>query len=67
MEPPVAAAVGPTPRLTELLDSVLTGDFNQALLDLASAVCTPRSPACPVFSWSGPGAAYAAGDPARYP
>jgi A/G-specific adenine glycosylase len=43
------------------------GDFAQAMMDLGSAICTPRNPdcpRCPVRAWC---AAYAAGDPARYP
>lgn len=37
-------------RLWELAEIVLppgeAGDFNQAMMDLASSICTPRSPAC---------------------
>jgi len=43
------------------------GDFAQAMMDLGSAICTPRSPdcpRCPVKAWC---AACAEGDPARYP
>ena len=43
------------------------GDFAQAMMDLGSAICTPRNPdcgRCPVQDWC---AAYAEGDPARYP
>jgi A/G-specific adenine glycosylase len=43
------------------------GDFAQAMMDLGSAICTPRNPACgrcPISAWC---AAYAEGDPARYP
>jgi A/G-specific adenine glycosylase len=43
------------------------GDFAQAMMDLGSAICTPRNPACgrcPVRRWC---AAYGEGDPARYP
>jgi A/G-specific adenine glycosylase len=50
-----------------LLDSARPRAFNQALMDLGSGVCTPRSPACGICPWSGACAAYAAGDPARYP
>jgi A/G-specific adenine glycosylase len=43
------------------------GDFAQAMMDLGSAICTPRNPdcgRCPVRPWC---AAYAEGDPALYP
>jgi A/G-specific adenine glycosylase len=43
------------------------GDFAQAMMDLGSAICTPRNPdcgRCPVRQWC---AAYAEGDAARYP
>ncbi len=33
-------------RANELLDSKKPGDFNQALMDLGSSICTPRLPAC---------------------
>ena len=41
--------------------------FNQALMDLGATVCTPRRPDCPACPWQSHCAAYAAGDPARYP
>ncbi len=50
-----------------LLDSARPRAFNQALMDLGSGVCTPRSPACGVCPWNGACVAYANGDPARYP
>ena len=50
-----------------LLDPARPRAFNQALMDLGSGVCTPRSPACDVCPWRGACAAYAAGDPVRYP
>jgi A/G-specific adenine glycosylase len=43
------------------------GDFAQAMMDLGSAICTPRNPdcgRCPVREWC---AAFREGDPARYP
>jgi len=55
-------------RLSEtLLDRRRPRAFNQALMDLGATVCTPRAPACGSCPWSGSCAAYAAGDPARYP
>ena len=50
-----------------LLDRSRPRDFNQALMDLGSAVCTPRQPRCGECPWRPFCAAYAAGDPARYP
>jgi A/G-specific adenine glycosylase len=55
-------------RLSELLlDRQRPRVFNQALMDLGATVCTPRSPDCGRCPWRNPCAAYAAGDPARYP
>ncbi len=52
---------------TDLLDSRRPRDFNQALMDLGATVCTPRKPSCSCCPWQGSCAAYAAGDPARFP
>jgi A/G-specific adenine glycosylase len=55
-------------RLSEtLLDRRRPRSFNQAVMDLGAMVCTPRNPRCEVCPWRGWCAAYAAGDPARYP
>ena len=55
-------------QLSELLlDPQRPRAFNQALMDLGATVCTPRSPDCGRCPWRNPCAAYAAGDPARYP
>ena len=55
-------------RLSEqLLDRRRPRAFNQALMDLGAGVCTPRRPRCPECPWSPQCAAYAAGDPARWP
>ncbi len=43
------------------------GDFAQALMDLGAMVCKPRKPACMLCPLRGACAAYAAGDPERYP
>lgn len=43
------------------------GDFAQALMDLASSICTPRAPACLACPLNARCAAYASGDPARFP
>ncbi|MGB1775623.1 MAG: 8-oxo-dGTP diphosphatase MutT [Synechococcus sp.] len=50
-----------------LLDRDRARDFNQALMDLGATVCTPRQPSCERCPWSGACAAYAAGDPIRWP
>jgi A/G-specific adenine glycosylase len=50
-----------------LLDPQRPRAFNQALMDLGATVCTPRNPSCGVCPWQGHCAAYAAGDPARFP
>lgn len=50
-----------------LLDRRHPRAFNQALMDLGASVCTPRQPRCGVCPWQGHCAAYAAGDPARFP
>jgi A/G-specific adenine glycosylase len=52
------AALTPTDR---------PGDFAQAMMDLGSAVCTPRNPKCLVCPLAGPCAARAAGEQERYP
>jgi A/G-specific adenine glycosylase len=55
-------------RLSEtLLDRQRPRDFNQALTDLGASVCTPRQPQCGPCPWRGSCAAYAAGDPTRFP
>ncbi|MFM9104318.1 MAG: A/G-specific adenine glycosylase, partial [Cyanobium sp.] len=50
-----------------LLDRQRPRAFNQALMDLGATLCTPSTPACPRCPWQPSCAAYAAGDPARYP
>ena len=50
-----------------LLDSARPRDFNQALMDLGATVCTPRNPECDRCPWMSRCAAYASGDPTRWP
>ena len=50
-----------------LLDSERPRDVNQALMDLGATVCTPRRPGCSRCPWSDECAAYASGDPTRWP
>jgi A/G-specific adenine glycosylase len=59
------------PRIRALADAMTpdpgAGDFAQAMMDLGSAICTPRSPdcgRCPLRPWC---AGYAEGDPGLYP
>lgn len=55
-------------QLSELLlDPGRPRAFNQALMDLGATICTPRNPRCGACPWQGHCAAYAAGDPARFP
>ena len=55
-------------QLSELLlDPRRPRSFNQAVMDLGATVCTPRNPRCGDCPWRGWCAAYAAGDPARFP
>ncbi len=51
----------------ELLDPLRPRAFNQALMDLGATVCTPRQPRCGACPWQSHCAAYAAGDPTRFP
>ena len=50
-----------------LLDPARPRDFNQALMDLGATVCTPRNPDCDRCPWMSSCAAYASGDPTRWP
>ena len=50
-----------------LLDRPRSRDFNQALMDLGATVCTPRQPNCAICPWRDCCAAYASGDPTRWP
>ena len=50
-----------------LLDPLRPRDTNQALMDLGATLCTPRQPDCPRCPWQSYCAAYAAGDPRRWP
>ena len=44
-----------------------SGDFAQGLMDLGATVCTPRSPRCPACPLRGDCAAFATGEPERFP
>lgn len=58
---------GITPLARGHLPSGRAGDYNQALMDLGATVCTPRSPRCGDCPISTRCAAFAVGDPERYP
>ena len=62
----------PTPnelehRAGQLIDPVRPGDFNQALMELGSQVCTPRNPRCSDCPLRRDCAALACGAPTDYP
>ncbi|EDY37663.1 A/G specific adenine glycosylase [Cyanobium sp. PCC 7001] len=65
--PPARQLAGLWQLSEALLDRRRPRDFNQALMDLGATVCTPRQPRCGACPWQGHCAAYAAGDPARFP
>jgi A/G-specific adenine glycosylase len=65
--PPARQLAGLWQLSEALLDRRRPRDFNQALMDLGATVCTPRQPRCGVCPWQAHCAAYAAGDPARFP
>ena len=50
-----------------LLDSLRPRDTNQALMDLGATLCTPRQADCHRCPWQSHCAAYASGDPCRWP
>lgn len=65
--PPRRARAGFWRLSADLLDPDRPRAYNQALMDLGAGVCTPRAPACGACPWQSHCAAYAAGDPARWP
>ena len=65
--PPARALAGFWQLSELLLDPRRPRAFNQALMDLGSSQCMPRHPSCGTCPWQASCAAYAAGDPARYP
>jgi A/G-specific adenine glycosylase len=58
-------------RLYALTDTITpdagTGDFAQAMMDLGSAICTPRAPECPRCPLASLCSARALGAPERFP
>jgi len=62
---------GARETLYRLADSITpaqrAGDFAQAMMDLGSAVCTPRAPACPRCPLASACEAHSRGEEERYP
>jgi A/G-specific adenine glycosylase len=52
---------------TELTPEQRAGDFAQAMMDLGSAICTPKSPACGICPWRDVCAARLRGDADTFP
>ncbi len=52
---------------TALMDRVRPGDYNQALMDLGAAVCTPKSPKCDACPVAGHCRAFAEDAALEYP
>lgn len=52
---------------TELISRERPGDYNQALMDLGAAVCTPKNPKCALCPVADLCRAYAEGDPESFP
>ena len=56
-----------TAQAAAMVPQARPGDFNQALMDLGSAVCTPGTPDCGACPLNGVCKAYAAGDAEELP
>ena len=54
-------------HVADLTPADRPGDFAQAMMDLGSAICTPRAPKCLLCPLAAPCAARAAGEQERYP
>ena len=68
VETPLPAAKPELKRLTDAITpGARAGDFAQAMMDLGSGICTPRSPKCLLCPLARHCAARAQGDPATYP
>jgi A/G-specific adenine glycosylase len=59
------------PRIREMAARLVplerSGDFAQAMMDLGSAICTPRAPACVICPWMEACKARRRGDPTTFP
>ncbi len=62
---------GAKPRIKALAGSITpdarAGDFAQAMMDLGSGICTPKSPKCLLCPLRGACAGFASGDPQAFP
>ena len=62
---------GAKPRIKTLADSITpdarAGDFAQAMMDLGSGICTPKSPKCLLCPLRADCAGFASGDPTAFP
>ena len=54
-------------RLDRITPQTGAGDFAQAMMDLGATICRPRSPDCPACPLNLDCAAYASGEPERFP
>ena len=58
-------------RLRQFLDRMTpnkdAGDFAQAMMDLGATICRPRAPGCDACPLNSDCAAYASGEPGRFP
>jgi A/G-specific adenine glycosylase len=50
-----------------LTPKLRAGDYAQALMDIGSAVCTPRTPKCQLCPFMNDCKAYSSGDPSEFP
>lgn len=65
---PVAESKGDIRRLVEaLVPATRPGDFAQAMMDLGATTCSPKRPACMMCPIQIDCAAFAVGDPERFP
>lgn len=68
VETPLPAAKPELQRLAATLTPVRrAGDFAQALMDLGSAICTPKNPSCLLCPWNTGCVALQAGRPETFP
>ena len=68
VEAPLPGAREEIYRRTDILvPEAGAGDFAEAMMDLGATLCTPRAPDCARCPLSGACAAYAAGEPERFP
>lgn len=62
---------GAKPKIRALTDSITpdarAGDFAQAMMDLGSGICTPKSPKCLLCPLRQDCAGFASGDPTAFP